>query len=571
MLATALAVATLLVGLAVAIASPGTLVDWLFAILLVGAVLAELVAPKVTARFVVSGGFVAGMLAAAFLGPAAAFIVPAAGMLGPWVVERYRWRALLINLAGAATPTALAALVLQQPDLADRDVLFVVTLALLTGLTLAANVLFTPTLFRILDGGREGGALRTLLGLAPTWAINAALIATIAELYAQGGFLILLFAVLNVVAFTYMARLVVTAQERTREYASLSWGVLSSLVRTLDERDSRAARHCAAVAAFSRDIAAQAGMSKRDQELAHTAGLLHDIGKFALSDRVMERGGAPGGRRLARHPPPSGDRRLAAHRHRRVRARGRDRARPPRAPRRPRIPARRHRRGDPADRQDRRGGRGLRHADRARHVPDADDLVRGAARTAARRRHPARRHATSRRSPRCSRAAARSTATPTRPTSTASSIWSAGCARRSRRSSNARRSAAARRALAPRLQRREEGVELLARVPPLAAGRPAAGQVPGVRPAPDGRDRDPEVLRRLRDGQPQGRGREGRLVGHGAPANGTTPGRGERDDGFAQVRWAKGGCARSAFRPARRRAPSGARRTGRRWSAGGRP
>ena len=33
-------------------------------------------------------------------------------------------------------------------------------------------------------------------------------------------------------------------------------------------------------------------MSKRDQELAHTAGLLHDIGQFALSDRVMERGGA---------------------------------------------------------------------------------------------------------------------------------------------------------------------------------------------------------------------------------------------------------------------------------------
>ncbi len=102
-----------------------------------------------------------------------------------------------------------------------------------------------------------------------------------------------------------MARLVITAQERTREYASLSWGVLSSLVRTLDERDSRAARHCAAVAAFSRDIAAQAGMSKRDQELAHTAGLLHDIGKFALSDRVMERGGRledADWRGIRRHP-----------------------------------------------------------------------------------------------------------------------------------------------------------------------------------------------------------------------------------------------------------------------------
>ena len=32
-------------------------------------------------------------------------------------------------------------------------------------------------------------------------------------------------------------------------------------------------------------------MGKREQELAHTAGLLHDIGRFALSDRVMEREG----------------------------------------------------------------------------------------------------------------------------------------------------------------------------------------------------------------------------------------------------------------------------------------
>jgi putative nucleotidyltransferase with HDIG domain len=88
-----------------------------------------------------------------------------------------------------------------------------------------------------------------------------------------------------------MMRLVVVARDRTRQYANLSWGVLSSLIRTLDERDKRAARHCAAVAKFSRDIAAHVGLDRRDQELAHTAGLLHDIGRFALSDRVMEREG----------------------------------------------------------------------------------------------------------------------------------------------------------------------------------------------------------------------------------------------------------------------------------------
>ncbi|MBV9425064.1 MAG: HD domain-containing protein, partial [Solirubrobacterales bacterium] len=39
-----------------------------------------------------------------------------------------------------------------------------------------------------------------------------------------------------------------------------------------------------------RDMAQSVGMSEQEQELAHTAGLLHDIGHFALSDRVAERG-----------------------------------------------------------------------------------------------------------------------------------------------------------------------------------------------------------------------------------------------------------------------------------------
>ena len=127
----------------------------------------------------------------------------------------------------------------------------------------------------------------------------------IAEIYAEAGLAALAFVALNVIAFTYMLRLVVVARERTRQYANLSWGTLSGLIRTLDERDSRAARHCAAVAAFSRDLAEQLGMTKHDQELAHTAGLLHDIGKFALSDRVMERGGSLSDadwRGIRRHP-----------------------------------------------------------------------------------------------------------------------------------------------------------------------------------------------------------------------------------------------------------------------------
>jgi len=52
------------------------------------------------------------------------------------------------------------------------------------------------------------------------------------------------------------------------------------LVRLAEAMDAR----------FARDIAEAVGMSEAERELAHTAGLLHDIGRFALSDRVAERG-----------------------------------------------------------------------------------------------------------------------------------------------------------------------------------------------------------------------------------------------------------------------------------------
>src|SRR4051794_23035675 len=108
--ATALAVALLVVGFAVACVHPGTIANELSPTLVAVAVLAELLAPRVTARVTISGSFVAAMLAVVFLGPAMAFIAPAAGYLATWIVERYRWRALLINVAASSSPSALMAL-----------------------------------------------------------------------------------------------------------------------------------------------------------------------------------------------------------------------------------------------------------------------------------------------------------------------------------------------------------------------------------------------------------------------------------------------------------------------------
>jgi putative nucleotidyltransferase with HDIG domain len=269
------------------------------------AVIAELVAARYSSQLTVSAAFVGGMVAVAFLGPAPAFVIPAVSYAATWVVERYRWRALLINVAGSSTPTLLVAVVFQAIDPERSGVTFILLIAAAAAVTMALNFLIAPLLFALLDGTSLTDNLRSMKGLVAPVGLNIAVVAVIAGIYAELGLLALVFVLLNVIAFTYMSRLVITARERTRQYANLSWGVLSGLIRTLDERDSRAARHCAAVAAFSRDIARHVRMSKGDQEFAHTAGLLHDIGKFVLSDRVMERGGQleeSDWRGIRRHP-----------------------------------------------------------------------------------------------------------------------------------------------------------------------------------------------------------------------------------------------------------------------------
>jgi putative nucleotidyltransferase with HDIG domain len=304
--ATAIAALLVVAGIAgLAVSDLGDLWTPLTVILASCAVVAELVAARYSAHLTVSAAFVAGMLSVGFLGPAPAFVIPAVSYAAAWLVERYRWRALLINIAGSSTPTLLVAYGFDALDPPRAGLEFVALLIVATAATMALNIMTVPPLMATLDGGSVRQSLRSMRGILPAVGLNCALVAVIAEIYAEAGLAALTFVGLNIIALTYMLRLVVVARERTREYANLSWGVLSGLIRTLDERDTRAARHCAAVAAFSRDLAEQLGMSKREQELAHTAGLLHDIGKFALSDRVMERGGKlldSDWRGIRRHP-----------------------------------------------------------------------------------------------------------------------------------------------------------------------------------------------------------------------------------------------------------------------------
>jgi putative nucleotidyltransferase with HDIG domain len=139
-----------------------------------------------------------------------------------------------------------------------------------------------------------GQARDLFVPLLPGQIATGALAAVLAVAYTNLGLPVLLGAVLVITIFQYLMIALLRSEDRADQLearsihlASLQLGVLSTLVETLALRDRSTARHAAAVAALARDLAAEIGCDESEQDLTHTAGLLHDIGKFALPDHIL--------------------------------------------------------------------------------------------------------------------------------------------------------------------------------------------------------------------------------------------------------------------------------------------
>src|SRR5256714_8388418 len=120
------------------------------------------------------------------------------------------------------------------------------------------------------------------------------LVLAFALAYSTSGLVALTVLVLALFAFQWLTRALLTWQERAEQLAirstqlaSLQVGVLAALVQTLSLRDKMTARHSAAVARYAKAIAAAIGCTDEEQELVHTAALLHDIGKFIFPDGIL--------------------------------------------------------------------------------------------------------------------------------------------------------------------------------------------------------------------------------------------------------------------------------------------
>ena len=275
--------------------------DWqpfeVFVILLVFAVVSD--AFILTFREIrISGSFLAIVLAMALLGPAPAVVIGVSAVIADALRTRLPRAHALTNIANYATFPLLGGLALRW--VGDRSVEpTTVWFALcVLAVFIAANVLnFLLAVASMLPQTTTPLARRFRTEFVPMLPVELAtglLTTVIVIAYHWLGIAILgLVAVVGLV-FQILLRTTFESVERgeqlerrTTELASLQVGLITTVLQTLSLRDRMTARHSAAVARYAREMAKELGLSERDQEVVHTAGLLHDIGKFIFPDSIL--------------------------------------------------------------------------------------------------------------------------------------------------------------------------------------------------------------------------------------------------------------------------------------------
>jgi putative nucleotidyltransferase with HDIG domain len=250
-----------------------------------------------------SASLVAIVLAMGLLGPAAAAACGIAAMILTSSLRRVRPTAWLSNLTAFAVVPFAGGLMVRAlaGDIHDpsnqhltQSVIFGLIVFGVFIATLALNFVLVGFEFRIREDRSLPRQAREFLPLLPGELAAGALAAILAVAYTNLGLPVLFGSVVVLLIFQQLTVALLRSEDRADQLearsiqlASLQFGVLSTLMDALALRDPTTARHAASVARYAKALAIEVGCSEAEQEVIHTVGLLHDIGKFTWSDRVL--------------------------------------------------------------------------------------------------------------------------------------------------------------------------------------------------------------------------------------------------------------------------------------------
>jgi len=245
------------------------------------------------AKLRISGSFLALIMAMVFLGPEAAAVLGMFAVAAGWFGSREEPHYLLMNLAAYCWFPFICGLgfaaVRDGLGLTPADAEYYLLVFALFFVSLGLNFAWVAAYVSHVTGEPILTMTRRVLPpVLPSELVSAVFAIGLVKFYDALGLVALVFFALLLGTFQYILRELLLSQQRSDQLASFQVGMLSTLVHTLDLRDRMTARHSAAVARYSREIARAAGCTDEELELVHTAGLLHDLGKFVFPDSILK-------------------------------------------------------------------------------------------------------------------------------------------------------------------------------------------------------------------------------------------------------------------------------------------
>ena len=269
---------------------------WEFGLVVAVAAVAERQSVAVTNRVHLSVSFLPLVFTAVAFGPLAAFAAALAANVCDFGRPLLRWAVYVPARALTGAAAGLAASVV----LGGRAHSFgsVALAALAAGVAnFVSDTMFNVGTLLVRRGGSVASLIKVLTPIALlALPLYIPIVALITYGYVRYSFWVAATFLIPALALQRLIHLYQEQRQATYalaeanehlENANLSFA--TALVANLDARDEYTAGHSTALATNAHEIAKQMGLEKREQDRAHLAGLVHDIGKIGLPPGLLEK------------------------------------------------------------------------------------------------------------------------------------------------------------------------------------------------------------------------------------------------------------------------------------------